>query len=160
VRRVRREHDPRRPVRGGPAAPGDRAPTGPGAEPVDAGELSRPAVEDAAGRLIGAEAVVDKDLTAALLGIAVGADRLVVLTDVSAVMTDFGTPRAAPLRHLDADGRTDPRFPAGSMGPKIEACRAFALGTGRPAAIGALTDAEAILAGTAGTTVSSRVLAG
>jgi carbamate kinase len=45
-------------------------------------------------------------------------------------------------------------FPAGSMGPKIEACRRFVTATGHPATIGALADAQALLAGTAGTTIT------
>jgi len=45
-------------------------------------------------------------------------------------------------------------FPAGSMGPKIEACRRFVTATGHPATIGALADAQALLAGSAGTTIT------
>ncbi len=60
-----------------------------------------PVTEDGAGRLAGVEAVVDKDYVASLLGIAVGAQRLLVLTDVAAVMVDYGTPEAAPLTTLD-----------------------------------------------------------
>ena len=115
-----------------------------------------PVTVDAAGRLAGVEAVVDKDLTAALLARALDADRLLVLTDVPAVMRDFGTPAAAPIARLYLDELDELSFPAGSMGPKITACRRFVADTGRPAAIGALTDAPALLAGTAGTTVAVR----
>ncbi|MGB9227281.1 carbamate kinase [Mycobacterium sp.] len=107
-----------------------------------------------AGQLSGVDAVVDKDYVASLLGIAVGAQRLLVLTDVSAVMAHYGTPQAAPLTTLDADHLGDMAFPAGSMGPKIEACRRFVTATGHPATIGALPDAQALLAGTAGTTIT------
>jgi carbamate kinase len=110
--------------------------------------------EDAAGQLTGVEAVVDKDYVASLLGIAVGAQRLLVLTDVSAVMAHYGTPQAAPLTTLDADDLGAMGFPAGSMGPKIEACGRFVTATGHPATIGALPDAQALLAGTAGTTIT------
>ncbi|TPG32039.1 carbamate kinase [Mycobacterium hodleri] len=110
--------------------------------------------EDAVGQLTGVEAVVDKDYVATLLGIAVKAQRLLVLTDVSAVMADYGTPAAAPLSTLGADELHDMAFPAGSMGPKIEACRRFVTATGQPAIIGALSDARALLAGTAGTTIT------
>jgi carbamate kinase len=65
----------------------------------------------------------------------VHAERLLLLTDVPAVMQHFGTPRATALRHLDLDNLTDKRFPAGSMGPKIDACRRFVTATGRTAAI-------------------------
>jgi len=113
-----------------------------------------PVTEDGQGRLTGVEAVVDKDYVASLLGIAVDANRLLVLTDVSAVMRDYGTPQAAPMGSLDADDLAGMQFPAGSMGPKIEACRRFVTATGHVAAIGALADAPALLAGTAGTTIT------
>ena len=109
--------------------------------------------EDLDGTLTGVEAVVDKDYVTSMLAIAVGAERLLILTDVSAVMRDFGTPRAAPITDLDLDDLGDVHFPAGSMAPKIEACRRFVTATGRQAAIGALSDAGALLAGTAGTTI-------
>jgi len=115
-----------------------------------------PVVPDDAGGLRGVEAVVDKDLTAALLAIAVHAERLVLLTDVPAVMRHFGTPSEERIHHLDLDDLEHLTFPAGSMGPKIEACRRFVAATGHPAAIGTLTDATAVLAGTAGTTISAR----
>jgi carbamate kinase len=112
---------------------------------------------DADGRLTGVEAVVDKDYVAALLAMVVHADRLLVLTDVPAVMRDFGTPRATPLAHLDLDQLRTMAFPAGSMQPKIEACRRFVTATGHLASIGALTDVAAVLAGTAGTTITHAV---
>lgn len=110
-----------------------------------------PVVDD--GRLIGVEAVVDKDLTSALLAISLKADRLVLLTDVPAVVRDFGTPAARPLRELALDDLPHLEFAAGSMGPKIEACRRFVEATGHPAAIGSLTAVAAVLDGTEGTTV-------
>lgn len=107
-----------------------------------------------AAALRGVEAVVDKDLTAALLAIALDADHLVLLTDVPGVMARFGTPKAVLLPRLDLDQLADMAFPAGSMGPKIDACRRFVTATGHPAAIGALTDASGVLAGATGTTVN------
>ncbi|WP_327587988.1 carbamate kinase [Nonomuraea sp. NBC_00507] len=107
------------------------------------------------GRFEGAQAVVDKDLTAALLAIELGADRLVVLTDVDAVRRDFGTPQEQPLSTVDVGELRAMRFPAGSMAPKIDACIRFVTATGRPAAIGALRDASAVLAATAGTTITA-----
>jgi carbamate kinase len=112
-----------------------------------------PVIEEDTGQLVGVEAVVDKDLTAATIAIDLAADRLLVLTDVSAVMRDFGTPVASPLHHLTLAELAGMHFPAGSMGPKIEACRRVTGRTGRPSVIGALDDAAALLAGTAGTTV-------
>jgi carbamate kinase len=111
--------------------------------------------QDSARQLTGVEAVVDKDYLSAMLGIAVGADWLLVLTDVTAVMTDFGTPNAAPLTNVSLDELAGMSFPAGSMAPKIEGCRRFVAATGHPATIGSLTDATDLLAGTAGTTVTA-----
>lgn len=104
--------------------------------------------------LSGVEAVVDKDLTAALLAVQLHADRLLVLTDVPAVMREFGTPRARPVARLDIDEATAMHLPAGSMGPKIAACARFVAATGQPATIGALADAGGLLSGTAGTTIT------
>jgi len=111
--------------------------------------------ENTAGQLSGVDAVVDKDYVASLLGIVLGAQHLLVLTDVSAVMEHYGTPEATPLTTLDPDDLASMVFPAGSMGPKIEACRRFVTATGHPATIGALADAQALLAGSAGTTITS-----
>ena len=113
-----------------------------------------PVTADPAGLLLGVEAVVDKDATAALLAVSVGADHLLVLTDVDAVMAHFGTPQATALHRLDLDDLARLSFPAGSMGPKIDACRHFVGTTGHPASIGSLPDAAAVLDGTSGTTVT------
>lgn len=112
-----------------------------------------PVIEEDTGQLVGVEAVVDKDLTAATIAIDLGADRLLVLTDVSAVMRDFGTPSARPLHRLTLVELGGMHFPPGSMAPKIEACRRFTENTGCPSVIGALDDAAALLGGTVGTTI-------
>lgn len=83
-------------------------------------------------------------------------DRLLLLTGVPAVMRDFGTPHATELRHLGLAQLTDLHLPDWSMGPKIDACAQLSTVRGKPSAIGALTDAAAVLAGTAGTTVTTR----
>ena len=114
-----------------------------------------PVIRSDAGDLTGAEAVVDKDLTAAELAIALRADRLLVLTDVAAVQRGYGTADARPIEAIDTDALAAMTFPAGSMGPKVEACLRFVRATGQPAAIGALADAAAILAGRAGTTINA-----
>ncbi|HTT53790.1 MAG TPA: carbamate kinase [Streptosporangiaceae bacterium] len=108
------------------------------------------------GGLRGVEAVLDKDLTAALLASSVRADALLMLTDVAAVEEGYGTPAARPIRRITA-ARLRSRlqageFPAGSMGPKVEAACRFAA-TGGITAIGQLADAAALLAGRAGTIV-------
>lgn len=119
---------------------------------VLAGGGGIPVVEES-GDLRGVEAVVDKDLAAALLARELGADLFLVLTDVSAVMADFGTPQERPLHDVSADQLAAMNFPAGSMGPKVEAVCAFVRATGTRAAIGSLTDGSAIFEGTAGTQV-------
>jgi len=113
-----------------------------------------PVIRSESGKLTGVEAVVDKDLTAAELAITLKADRLLVLTDVSAIIRGYGTPSAQPIAAIDADALSAMTFPAGSMGPKVEACMRFVRATGQPAAVGALTDAADVLAGRAGTTIA------
>ena len=127
---------------------------GSGALVVCAGGGGIPVVADGSGGLRGVEAVVDKDLTAALLARAVDADALLLLTDVDAVIDGFGTPDARPIRHATAGELRARSFPAGSMGPKVEAACRFAEATGRTAAIGRLEAATALLRGEAGTIVS------
>jgi carbamate kinase len=125
-----------------------------GALVVCAGGGGIPVVADASGALRGAEAVVDKDLTAALLARAVNADALLLLTDVDAVIDGFGTPDARPIRHATPGELRARSFPAGSMGPKVEAACRFVEGTGKMAAIGRLDAATPLLRGEAGTVVS------
>ncbi len=84
-----------------------------------------------------------------------------VTVTVGAVSSkNFGKPDALPLRRLGLDELAGMQFAAGSMGPKIEACRRFVSRTGRPAAIGGLTDAAAVLRGGAGTTITAPVADG
>lgn len=121
---------------------------------ICAGGGGIPVVRLGDGRLEGVEAVIDKDLTAALLAETLHADALLLLTDVEAVESDFGRPGSAPIRTATAAALRAHGFPDGSMGPKVEAACRFAERTGGLAAIGALTHAAALLAGTAGTRVS------
>ncbi|MFF8811276.1 carbamate kinase [Streptomyces pactum] len=127
-----------------------------GAVAVCAGGGGVPVIRDDTGHLSGVEAVVDKDLTAALLAEALEADALLLLTDVPHVERDHGTPHAAPITHTTPAELRGHDFPAGSMGPKVEAACRFVELTGDMAAIGALQDAQAILDGTAGTIVTPR----
>jgi carbamate kinase len=120
---------------------------------VCAGGGGIPVTGDGSGRLRGVEAVVDKDLTAALLARAVGADALLLLTDVDAVIDGYGTPQARPIRHATTSELRARSFAGGSMGPKVEAACRFAEATGAIAAIGRLDQVGALLDGTAGTTV-------
>ncbi len=112
-----------------------------------------PVVRNGDGRLRGAEAVIDKDLTASLLARNLDADGLVLLTDVAKVVSGFGTMHARPLgRVTTAELRAD-RFAAGSMGPKVDAACRFVEATGRVARIGRLSDASEVLAGRQGTEI-------
>jgi carbamate kinase len=113
-----------------------------------------PVTQDSTGRLTGVAAVVDKDLTAAQLALALSADRLLLLTDVPAVIRGYGTPQARPIRTIDTDTLARMPFPAGSMGPKVDACVWFTRTSRHPAVIGALTDAAEALAGHTGTTIT------
>ena len=81
-------------------------------------------------------------------------DALLLLTDVPAVMDGYGTPQARPIRRATPAELRARSFPAGSMGPKIEAVCRFVEATGGIAAIGRLDDAAALLDGTAGTLVT------
>lgn len=110
--------------------------------------------DDRTGRLRGVEAVVDKDLAAAVLAQALGMDTLLLLTDVPAVMAGFGTPAQRAIGTTTPDELRAERFPAGSMGPKVDAACRFVEVTGGTAMIGALDAAPAMLRGEAGTVVT------
>jgi carbamate kinase len=127
-----------------------------GAIVVCAGGGGVPTVRDEhTGQLRGVEAVVDKDLVSALLAEALDADALLLLTDVPAVMTGFGTPDEKPIRETTPAQLRAQQFPAGSMGPKIDAVCRFVELTGALAAIGTLESASAMLRGEAGTIVTA-----
>jgi len=111
-------------------------------------------VIDNGGELRGVDAVVDKDQIAALLAILFDADRLLILTDVPALVRDFGTGSASPITTISTRDLAAMQLPDGSMGPKAAACVRFTEQTGRASAIGSLADAAAVLSGRAGTTVT------
>lgn len=113
-----------------------------------------PVIEGRDGSLQGAEAVIDKDAASALLAEQLGADMLLLLTDVDAVYADFGKPAACPLAKIDLSAVDESQFPAGSMRPKIAAAARFSGSGARRAAIGRLEDAAAIVAGEKGTIFS------
>lgn len=104
------------------------------------------------GAMIGVEAVIDKDAASALLASELGADALLLLTDVDAVFTNFGNEDASPIRNLSPKEGRAMDMPAGSMGPKLKAACDFAE-VGGFAGIGRLSDALHILDGSAGTQV-------
>ena len=109
---------------------------------------------DDPGRLVGVEAVIDKDLASALLAENIGADVLVMATDVDAVYVDWGTPAQRRLDWVTPDDLLAQDFAAGSMGPKVAAAIRFVKRTGGRAAIGALEDIGDIVRGDAGTNVT------
>lgn len=125
-----------------------------GAVVVCAGGGGIPVVRNAAGHREGVEVVVDKDRTAAVLAEHLEADFLMILTDVPAVMADFGTDQQRSIGRASPASMRGVEFPAGSMGPKIEAACRFVELTGDSAAIGRLEDAERIIAGEAGTVIT------
>jgi carbamate kinase len=104
-------------------------------------------------RLVGIEAVIDKDMASALLAADLHADALLILTDVDAVYSDWGTPRQRAIRRATPAALGASEFAAGSMGPKVRAACSFVEQTGGFAAIGSITDTEALLRGEAGTVI-------
>jgi carbamate kinase len=103
----------------------------------------------------GVEAVIDKDLASALLATGLGADVLVLATDVDAVYADWATPIQRALGSVTARDLRALAFPAGSMGPKVEAVCRFVEATGGRAAIGRLEDLAALIDGSTGTQVTT-----
>ena len=107
-------------------------------------------------QLAGVECVIDKDLASELLARELDADLFVMLTDADAVYADWGKPTQKAIRHASPAALAAMPFAAGSMGPKVAAACRFAAATGKKAAIGALAELSKIIAGEAGTTVSSK----
>ena len=103
----------------------------------------------------GVEAVIDKDRASSLLAGEIGADMLLMLTDVDAVYVDFGKPVARAIARAGADSLRSEDFAAGSMGPKVAAAKRFAALTGKVAAIGRIEDASAIVRQAAGTWITA-----
>jgi len=110
------------------------------------------------GGLRGVEAVLDKDRTASLLATTMKTKVLLTLTDVDGVYLDYSSPRRRKLDALDVEAGErylrKGQFPSGSMGPKIESAVSFLKAGGVRAVIASLEEAEAALAGRAGTTIT------
>jgi glutamate 5-kinase len=106
------------------------------------------------GALAGIDAVIDKDLAAALLARELGADALLILTDVPRAYVHYGTPEQTALERVTASQMrayaAAGHFKAGSMGPKVEACLRF-VDAGGESVIASLTEVGPALAGKAGT---------
>lgn len=124
---------------------------------VAAGGGGIPVVRSEDEALSGVEAVIDKDRASSLLARLLKSDLLLILTTVPEVRLDYRRPSERPVRRLSvAEARAHlsaGQFPAGSMGPKVEAAAAFTRATGRPAIITSPERLLDALAGTAGTTL-------
>ena len=122
---------------------------------ICAGGGGIPTIYDDQRKLHGVEAVIDKDLASELLARELEADLFIMATDADAVFIGFGTPEARGIKRASPEAMLAYDFPAGSMGPKVDAACQFAERTGKAAAIGSLKDLPAIVAGAAGTTVTA-----
>ena len=128
-----------------------------GAIVICAGGGGIPTRYDANGKLAGVEAVIDKDLCASLLARELQADLLLIVTDVDGAYVDWRLPTQSLIEAAHPDALDELGFAAGSMGPKVQAAIEFVRQTGRDAAIGSLADIAAIVAGRAGTRVTTKV---
>ncbi|MEO6999157.1 MAG: carbamate kinase [Terracoccus sp.] len=127
---------------------------------VAAGGGGIPVVRSANGDLHGVEAVIDKDLTAALLARAVAADVLVIATDVPNAVIHWSTPRAAPIGRVSLEQAQayadEGQFASGSMGPKVEAAMRFVRTGGSRSVITSLDQIAAAIDGEVGTIIERR----
>lgn len=126
---------------------------------VAAGGGGIPTVRDPDGSLRGVEAVIDKDLAAAVLARTTGADVLVIATDVEHAVVGYGTPQARPIERVSAQNlralAAEGNFASGSMGPKVEAVLRFVEQGGQRAVITSLERIGAAVRGAAGTVVEN-----
>jgi len=122
---------------------------------ICAGGGGIPTCYDEHKKLVGVEAVIDKDLCSALLARELAADMLIVATDVDAAYVGWGTPDKKAIAEAHPDELEKLGFASGSMGPKVQAAIEFARQTGRDAVIGSLPDIQAIAERRAGTRVST-----
>ena len=124
---------------------------------IAAGGGGIPVIRNKDGILCGADAVIDKDLSSALLGAQIGADALMILTSVDRVAINFNKPDMRPLGKISlAEAKrhyAEGQFPPGSMGPKMEAAIDFVEKSGGVAIITRLEQAVEALAGKAGTSI-------
>jgi len=121
---------------------------------ICAGGGGIPVVRRNDGSLIGVEAVIDKDRASALLAKNLGAEALLMLTDVDAVYADWGTPAQHAIKRASPQEMSSLTLAEGSMRPKVEAACDFVTATGGMAGIGTLADALKIIERKAGTVIS------
>ena len=126
---------------------------------IAAGGGGCPVYEHPRWGLEGIDAVVDKDRAAAILGHDIGAETLVILTDVECVYLDYGSPEQRPVRRLTLDAAdallASGELGSGSMAPKVEAAADFVRSGGRRAVIARLEQGREAVAGEAGTEIVS-----
>ncbi len=127
---------------------------GAGAVVICAGGGGVPVTLDNDGALHGVDAVIDKDLTAAVVADLLGADVLMLLTDVPAVCAEWGTAFARPIHWANPAYLRTLSWDATTMGTKVTAACRFAERTGRRAAIGSIADAGRLLTGERGTQIT------
>lgn len=125
--------------------------------PITVGGGGIPVVRDALGHYSGVSAVIDKDLSSAMLANQLGAESLVMLTGVERVALDFGKPSQRPIDRMTvAEARqhhADGQFPPGSMGPKIDAALRYLAGGGKEVVITSIERLYDALQGSAGTRI-------
>jgi carbamate kinase len=124
---------------------------------ICAGGGGIPCAYDEHRKLYGVEAVIDKDLASGLLAQGLGADALVMLTDVPHVYEGFGTADQRAIRFAHPNAIEKLAFASGSMGPKVEGACRFVRETGGWCAIGQLSDLVEIMDGRGGTMISNDV---
>ncbi|ABZ75263.1 carbamate kinase [Shewanella halifaxensis HAW-EB4] len=110
-------------------------------------------------KLLGVEAVIDKDLSAAFLAEQINADALLILTDADAVYINWGTDKQMALSNAQPEQLEKMEFDAGSMGPKINAACEFVNATKGKVGIGCLADGSQILKGLKGTLITEKPVA-
>jgi carbamate kinase len=120
---------------------------------ICAGGGGIPVADNVDGSTHGVEAVIDKDRTASILAVALNASLLVIATDVPGIYEDWGRTTQHLLAHESPESLSRRHFEAGSMGPKVEAVCDFVKQTGKRAVIGALDEIDAMVEGTAGTSI-------
>lgn len=125
---------------------------------VGGGGGGMPVVEEAPGRYVGVEAVIDKDLNSVLLADQISADTLVLATNVDNAWLDWGKENARAIGEIDVatmrQHLADGQFPPGSMGPKVDAVCSFVETTGGRGIITRLEKIADAVAGNAGTVVT------
>ena len=120
---------------------------------ICAGGGGIPVIRDHNGELHGLDAVVDKDLTSALLATELEARMLVLATDVKGVFRDWDKKSRDMITQITPEDAAELSLPAGSMGPKVQAACDFVNRTGSPAVIGSLNELRGLIEGEAGTLI-------